>query len=356
MVKINSLFFLLLSVVVLSGCETRKGPPAPVSYGLTTPPSSVLPSPRSEVVATQPVKVQKIIVESHETLGMVAKRTGIPAHQLILLNNLKSPYLLTPGQELRLTEDIPLKPSALPETPDLEESAADDAMDDSTPTPKILPMTKPKRKLTEAEQDLIASLQQEKQSLTQKEDDSTASAPPAKTTKGRVVSPKETLTSEETSPETTSLPIPEIEKKASSQQENTASKKSSLKTTPFAWPVKGKIISRFGPGEGALQNDGINIAAPEGTPIMAIEEGLVVYAGNEMQAFGNLILLKHPSGWISSYGHAAKLLVERGAQVQKGQTIALVGHTGSVDKSQLHFELRNLTKNGKVVNPELYLE
>lgn len=364
MTKNNSLFFLILFAFVLTGCETRKGPPAPVSYGPSLPSSApTSPSPKSELLFPEPVKAQKIIVENHETLAMVAKKTGIPAHQLIILNNLKRPYLLQPGQELRLTEDIPLKESVLPEDQSLTESTLEDPHDDSTSTPQILPMTKPKRKLTEAEQELITSLQQEKQSMSQKEDDLTAltsSLKPnrEKAAKQQSLSDKKTLPSEDTPSEMTSLPAPHIEETPSLQEEDLplTPKKPSLKTSQFAWPVKGKVISRFGPGQGTLQNDGINIAAPEGSPILAIEDGLVVYAGNEMQAFGNLILLKHPSGWISSYGHAAKLLVERGAQVQKGQTIALVGHTGSVDKPQLHFELRDLTKNGKVVNPELYLE
>lgn len=355
MTKINSLFFLILFTLLLTGCETRKGPPAPVSYGHSLPPSSSsssLPLSKSELLSPEPLKAQKIIVGNHETLAMVAKRTSVPAHQLIILNNLKRPYALKPGQELRLSEDVLLKESVILEDQSVTESTLSDTHDDSSLAPRLLPMAKPKRKLTEAEQDLIASLQQEKQAMSQKKDDSTVSTSSLTPMREKDFKKQDLLHKESTPLEDT---LPET---PSRQEENIspASKKTPLKTSQFTWPVKGKIISHFGPGQGTLQNDGINIAAPEGTPIIAIEEGFVVYAGNEMQAFGNLILLKHPSGWISSYGHAAKLLVERGTQVQKGQTIALVGRTGSVDKPQLHFELRDLTKNGKVVNPELYLE
>ena len=121
----------------------------------------------------------------------------------------------------------------------------------------------------------------------------------------------------------------------------------------FTWPVKGNIVSEFGQGEGKMKNDGINISAPQGTPIAAVQSGAVVYAGNEMQGFGNLVLIKHPGGWISSYGHCAKILVRQGQKVLKGDRIGLVGNTGSVKHPQLHFELR---KKSKVVDPQQYLE
>lgn len=116
----------------------------------------------------------------------------------------------------------------------------------------------------------------------------------------------------------------------------------------FAWPVRGTIISVFGAKPGGLQNDGINIAAPRGTPVRAAENGVVVYAGNELRGFGNLLLLRHADGWMSAYAHLDEMLVERGGQVRRGQTIGRVGQTGSVSAPQLHFELR---RGGRAVDP-----
>lgn len=108
----------------------------------------------------------------------------------------------------------------------------------------------------------------------------------------------------------------------------------------FVWPANGRVISTFGPkGQGRF-NDGINIAAPEGTPINAAENGVVAYAGNELRGFGNLVLVKHSNGYVTAYAHASELLVKRGDKVTRGQTIGLVGATGNVSSPQLHFEVR----------------
>ena len=111
-------------------------------------------------------------------------------------------------------------------------------------------------------------------------------------------------------------------------------------SSDFLWPVDGKIVSSFGPKKGGLHNDGINIAAPRGTPVRAAENGIVAYAGNELRGFGNLLLIKHADGWTSAYAHNEELLVRRGDQIRRGQVIAKVGSTGSVTIPQLHFELR----------------
>jgi len=116
----------------------------------------------------------------------------------------------------------------------------------------------------------------------------------------------------------------------------------------FLWPVNGKVISRFGAKTGGLVNDGLNIAAPLGAPVRAAEGGVVAYIGNELQGFGNLVLIRHADGWMSAYAHNETLLVKRGDRVKRGQTIARVGQTGSVTEPQLHFELRRGTE---AVNP-----
>lgn len=120
----------------------------------------------------------------------------------------------------------------------------------------------------------------------------------------------------------------------------------------FLWPLRGRVISRFGPKAGGLHNDGINIAANEGTPVVAADNGVVAYAGNELRGFGNLLLVRHAGGWTTAYAHTEKLLVKHGDRVKKGDVIARVGTTGRVSRPQLHFELR---KGSDAVDPLRFL-
>lgn len=121
----------------------------------------------------------------------------------------------------------------------------------------------------------------------------------------------------------------------------------------FGWPVQGPVLSAFGATEDGLHNDGVNIAAPAGTSVVAAEAGVVAYAGNEIKGYGNLLLIKHDGGFMTAYAHAQAFLVGRGSLVQRGQAIARVGQSGGVDRPQLHFEIR---KNGRPVDPRPYLE
>jgi murein DD-endopeptidase MepM/ murein hydrolase activator NlpD len=116
----------------------------------------------------------------------------------------------------------------------------------------------------------------------------------------------------------------------------------------FLWPTNGKLIASYGAKNGGLHNDGINIAAPRGAPVRAAENGVVVYSGNELRGFGNLILIKHADGWVTAYAHTDSMSVRRGDRVRRGQVIGKVGSTGSVSKPQLHFEIR---KGSQAVDP-----
>jgi murein DD-endopeptidase MepM/ murein hydrolase activator NlpD len=120
----------------------------------------------------------------------------------------------------------------------------------------------------------------------------------------------------------------------------------------FIWPVQGPLLSSFGAKDGGLRNDGINIKAARGTPVRAAENGVVAYAGNEIRGFGNLLLIKHDGGYITAYAHNDQLLVTRGQRVVRGDKIATVGATGSVNRPQLHFEVR---KGRRPQDPKKYL-
>lgn len=114
-----------------------------------------------------------------------------------------------------------------------------------------------------------------------------------------------------------------------------------LFTGKFDWPLTGPIIGRFGPAGDGRRNDGINIATQRGEEIHAAADGVVAYAGSAIAVYGGLILIKHGDGWITAYGHAEQILVTRGQSVHRGDVIARAGATGSVNKPQLHFEIRN---------------
>jgi murein DD-endopeptidase MepM/ murein hydrolase activator NlpD len=120
----------------------------------------------------------------------------------------------------------------------------------------------------------------------------------------------------------------------------------------FRWPVRGRIVGPFGAAPNGIQNDGIDIAVPVGTPIKAAEDGIVAYAGNELKGYGNLVLIRHGNGYVTAYAHASEILVKRGETVKRGQVIARSGDTGNVKSPELHFEIR---KGATPVDPSQFL-
>ena len=108
----------------------------------------------------------------------------------------------------------------------------------------------------------------------------------------------------------------------------------------FVWPVGGSVIQGFGPKADGQRNDGLNISASTGDPVRAAADGEVVYAGDQVPSYGNLVLIKHAGGWVTAYAHMSRILVKNRDQVVQGQQIGAVGSTGTVDRPQLHFEIR----------------
>lgn len=104
----------------------------------------------------------------------------------------------------------------------------------------------------------------------------------------------------------------------------------------FRWPVTGRVLTDFASSKGT----GINIEASEGSAVAAAENGTVIYVGSGVEGYGNLILIRHPNGYVSAYAHLKSMSVAKGAVVNRGDTIGAAGMSGSVSKPQLHFELR----------------
>jgi lipoprotein NlpD len=119
----------------------------------------------------------------------------------------------------------------------------------------------------------------------------------------------------------------------------------------FIWPVKGPVTSWFGPRKGR-PHDGIDIAAPKGTPVLAAEKGKVIYSDDGISGYGNLVIIQHEGGFHSVYGHNARNRVDVDEVVTKRQVIAEVGNTGRASGYHLHFEIR---KNQRAVDPMKYL-
>lgn len=118
----------------------------------------------------------------------------------------------------------------------------------------------------------------------------------------------------------------------------------------WLWPTQGKIRTTFLASNPARK--GISIGGKEGQPVKAAEAGVVVYSGNGLLGYGELIIIKHNDSYLSAYGHNKSLKVKEGQSVTRGQVIAELGSSGT-NVNNLHFEIR---KNGKPVNPLNYVK
>jgi murein DD-endopeptidase MepM/ murein hydrolase activator NlpD len=125
----------------------------------------------------------------------------------------------------------------------------------------------------------------------------------------------------------------------------------------FVWPVKGHVLVPFGQLAPNIRNDGLNIAASAGTEVKAASEGTVVYEGDQVKELGNTIYIKHDNGWYTGYSHLQSMKVKNNEHVSKGQVIGTVGQTGTIDKPQLHFEIRYTpsTDIARPIDPTLVL-
>ena len=121
----------------------------------------------------------------------------------------------------------------------------------------------------------------------------------------------------------------------------------------FRWPVRGRIVGKFGPtGKAGAANEGIDLAVPMGTEVRAAENGVVAYAGDELKGYGRLVLIRHADNWVTAYAYNDEILVKRGDTIRRGQVIAKSGKSGGIDQPLLHFELR---KGSQPVDPMPYM-
>mgnify|MGYP000870761429 CR=1 FL=1 len=120
----------------------------------------------------------------------------------------------------------------------------------------------------------------------------------------------------------------------------------------WAWPVPGKVITEFVEGgNGKESNKGVDLTARTGEPVLAAAPGKVVYVGNSLRGYGNLVIVRHDATYLSAYAHNSRILVKEGDAVKRAQKIAEAG-SSDADQPKLHFEIRRL---GKPVDPLKYL-
>jgi murein DD-endopeptidase MepM/ murein hydrolase activator NlpD len=261
-------------------------------YRLTVGQSLLLPAPRTHVVARG------------ETLNAIARQHGVDTHELARVNMLLPPYVIRPNQTLTIPGGSggDVVPSAV--------EVADRGAAPPAPAP---------RSVQRADTVEIAAPSVPPTAVREPEPRAPREEPTPPSPAAREEPPAPPQT------QLASLPKPAGRARGASR---------------FVWPVNGQLASEYGSKGEGLQNDGINIAAPKGTPVKAAASGVVAYAGNEIRGFGNLLLIRHADGWMTAYAHNDKLLVQRGDTVEQGQPIAHVGQTGNVVSPQLHFEIR----------------
>lgn len=263
-----------------------------------------------------------VTVQRGDTLYSISRRYGVPLKDLINANNLHAPYTLHVGQALSL----PAKQYHTVQRGDTLYSISRQYNVDITSLSRVNNLQTP-YSLNVGDRLVLPASVGNVPAASYSTAQSSASSASSATV-------KTAYTPAKSAPVTDSYVAPKARK------------------TKFDWPVKGTIISGYGNLGSGRKNDGINIKAALGTNVKAADSGTVAYAGNELKGFGNLILIKHPDGWITAYAHNDRLFVKKGQKVSRGEKIATVGSTGSVTTPQLHFEVRS---GKKAVNPRPYL-
>ncbi|MBV8890146.1 MAG: M23 family metallopeptidase [Alphaproteobacteria bacterium] len=312
---------------LLTACSGPTGPAPVVFKGFETGE----PVPGSPVMATEMPPIgaaHRVRVRRGQTLKGLALALHVPARALIRANGLKSPYRLEAGQVLlvpataapQVAEAIPLdRPEGL------ERPERHGTLDRAG---RAAPSGAAASRAAGAEE----------------------AATPPKTVESTPLTPP--APSGAPASAAAPLPVSAAAEPAPPAAAEAGAGSETVHGGRFPWPLRGHVLATYGSAGGSGHNDGINIAAPRGAPIAAIDSGVVAYAGNELRGYGNLILIKHADGWISAYAHCEELLVKRGERVTRGEIIARVGSSGAVREPQLHFELR---RGNHPVDPRQFL-
>lgn len=367
-------------LVILSGCTSSQ--PAPVMS--LTQQLREMSAPDYRLLERGSYHQNYYEVQKGDTLYFIAYITNQDVKDLIATNQLAPPHTIFPGQKLKIWRDqasglakqnhssdviitpLPSKPS-LPAEPSSVESKT------HLTAPNIPATDQPK---VETPIQIVKNSVQNSPSSTTKvesklESSVTSATKPRPAPVAKQAETKKELNSKNTTnisqnvsqkksgSASQKLEEVEVQKSKEYSQSVTTQKPKPNKpiTTPkvtngkltWKWPTKGRIISGFSNSESG--NKGLDIAGSLGQDVVAAADGKVVYAGNALRGYGNLIIIKHNNDYLSAYAHNDNLVVSERQDVKQGQKIASMGSTGT-DSVRLHFEVRY---KGKSVNPLRYL-
>lgn len=303
--RMTRLLWVLALALLLGACAARR--PAPVVDRMPTPTPPVAEPVQPPPEPPKPVPTHT--VKRGETLVGIALQYGLDYRELAAWNNIVNPNVLSVGQVLVLGVPAGTKPytPAGPVTTPLTGLG---------PPIEARPMS---NTATAKVEPRALKLPYSDRALAQLGSSEPAPPPPARP------SPAETAPAQ-----------PEPEKPSGTDVE----------TLDWIWPVKGKVIAPF-----SEATKGMDIGGRRGAPVLAAAAGRVVYAGDGLRGYGNLVIIKHNNTWLSAYAHNDKLLVKEADEVRKGQKIAEMGSSGT-DQVKLHFEVR---RQGKPVDPQKVL-
>lgn len=295
----------VLVTLLLAGCASTG--PAPVEDLGTMPVRAPRSAASNATRAAPHASAHSHRVVRGDTLYSIAFRNGLDYRDVAAWNRIDAPYTIHVGQVLRLT---PPATRAAPPRHGADAPLAARPAAGATPAPFDAPQRTPAAGNTPA-----------------------ASAPTPATTTAAPPRPP---------------PAPAVEPAPAAAPATGAATREAA-SIRWRWPASGSLVGGFVAGDPTRQ--GIDLAGKAGDPVRAAAAGSVVYSGNGLVGYGELVIIKHDASYLSAYGHNRKRMVSEGEQVQAGQVIAEMG-SSSASRDSLHFEIR---RNGKPVNPLDYL-
>ncbi len=350
----------MLTVLILVGCGVSPRVRVEPTADGNAPSTAVTGAASAEQHAAESARTRYVVVRG-DTLYSIAFRNGLDVRDLIDWNRISPPYTIFPGQALQLgsprndvvpvdsslvssAEPIQMAPIATPDAQAVSEGGlgpraiVDDAsiaqaqpIAESTPPP----LAAGSRPAPGQPGSLIAAI----------------SEPPKPSPGSATPTPgfkPEAAPAIGTPPAAASVPAAIATTQPAAAIVDSSGATAAHQGLSWRWPTAGKVIGRFVAGDPTQR--GIDITGSLGQPVLAVGDGEVVYSGNGLLGYGEMIIVQHSADYLSAYGHNQRRLVDEGSKVKSGQRIAEMGQRGST--VMLHFEIR---LRGKPVDPLGYL-
>jgi murein DD-endopeptidase MepM/ murein hydrolase activator NlpD len=274
-----------------------------------------------------------VTVGRGDTVYSIARRYHVPASVIIQANNLAAPNALRPGQHLVVPRLSTSPPPARPVShPDVAALVPPESIPASSGGASIASGAEQRGATPEIKPAAIAPPAPKPRPALEPHPARLVEQPPP--AKPPVVKPPAVKPPAVKPPEKQPGPEPAKGKAGEAREVGEAA------APRFHWPVRGTVISGFGLKADGERNDGIDIAVPEDTPIKAAHDGVVIYSGNQLKSFGNLVLVRHDNEYVTAYAHAKELRVKQGDAIKAGDVIGTSGQSGNVATPQVHFEIR----------------